>query len=89
MLFKSCEFYPKPLDKSVSQPVKSDIPTLVFQSAMDVQTPLSWAQAILKTLNKGYYVEWSQPRPCGLRQGLPWLLRRHRRRLPGQPGART
>jgi len=59
MLFKSCEFYPKPLDKSIVQPVKSDIPTLVFQSAMDVQTPLSWAQAILKTLNKGYYVEWS------------------------------
>lgn len=58
MLFKSCEFYPKPLDKSIIQPVKSDIPTLVFQSAMDVQTPLSWAQAILKTLNKGYYVEW-------------------------------
>ncbi|MCU0501600.1 MAG: alpha/beta hydrolase [Anaerolineae bacterium] len=59
MLFKSCEFYPKPLDKSVIQPVKSDIPTLVFQSALDVQTPLSWAQPILKTLNKGYYAEWS------------------------------
>ncbi len=58
-LFKSCAFYPKPLDKSIVQPVKSDIPTLVFQSALDVQTPLSWAQAILKTLNKGYYVEWS------------------------------
>ena len=37
----------------------SDIPTLVFQSALDVQTPLSWAQDILKTLKTGYYVEWS------------------------------
>ena len=57
-LFKSCEFYPKPLDESVAAPVMSDIPTLVFQSALDVQTPLSWAQAILATLNTGYYVEW-------------------------------
>ena len=57
-LFKSCEFYPKPLDESVAAPVMSDIPTLLFQSALDVQTPLSWAQAILATLNKGYYVEW-------------------------------
>jgi len=57
-LFKSCEFYPKPLDESVAAPVMSDIPTLLFQSALDVQTPLSWGQAILATLNKGYYVEW-------------------------------
>ena len=58
MLFQSCEFYPKPLDESVAAPVMSDIPTLVFQSALDVQTPLSWAQDILATLNTGYYVEW-------------------------------
>jgi pimeloyl-ACP methyl ester carboxylesterase len=59
MLFDSCKFYPKPLDEAVSKPVMSDIPTLVFQSALDVQTPLSWAQDILKTLKTGYYVEWS------------------------------
>ena len=58
MLFKGCEFYPKPLDESVAAPVMSDIPTLVFQQALDVQTPLSWAQDILATLNTGYYVEW-------------------------------
>lgn len=58
LLFQSCEFYPKPLDESVAAPVMSDIPTLVFQSALDVQTPLSWAQDILATLNTGYYVEW-------------------------------
>ena len=58
MLFKGCEFYPKPLDESVAAPVMSDIPTLVFQQALDVQTPLSWAQDILKTLQTGYYVEW-------------------------------
>lgn len=57
-LFKTCEFFPKPLDKSISQPVKSDIPTLVFQQALDVQTPVSWAQAILKNMTRGYYVEW-------------------------------
>ncbi len=54
----SCEFYPKLLDESVAAPVMNDIPTLVFQSAQDVQTPLSWAQDILATLNTGYYVEW-------------------------------
>jgi pimeloyl-ACP methyl ester carboxylesterase len=59
LLFDSCKFYPKPLDESVSRPVRSDIPTLIFQSALDVQTPLSWAQDILKTLKTGYYVEWS------------------------------
>ena len=58
MLFKGCEFYPKPLDESVAAPVMSDIPTLVFQQALDVQTPLSWAQDILKNLKTGYYVEW-------------------------------
>jgi hypothetical protein len=58
MLFQSCEFYPKPLDEAVSAPVMSDIPTLVFQSALYVQTPLSWAQDILATMNTGYYVEW-------------------------------
>lgn len=58
LLFQSCEFYPKPLDESVAAPVMSDIPTLVFQEALDVQTPLSWAQDILGTLNTGYYVEW-------------------------------
>ena len=58
LLFQSCEFYPKPLDESVAAPVMSDIPTLVFQEALDVQTPLSWAQDILATLNTGYYVEW-------------------------------
>ena len=58
MLFQSCEFYPKPLDASVAASVMSDIPTLVFQQALDVQTPLSWAQDILKTLKTGYYVEW-------------------------------
>jgi hypothetical protein len=36
----------------------SDIPTLVFQEALDVQTPLSWAQDILANLTTGYYVEW-------------------------------
>jgi len=58
LLIQSCEFYPKLLDESVAAPVMSDIPTLVFQSALDVQTPLSWAQDILANLNTGYYVEW-------------------------------
>ena len=58
LIIQSCEFYPKPLDESVAAPVMSDIPTLVFQEALDVQTPLSWAQDILATLNTGYYVEW-------------------------------
>jgi len=58
LLIQSCEFYPKPLDEAVSAPVMSDIPTLVFQEALDVQTPLSWAQDILANLNTGYYVEW-------------------------------
>jgi pimeloyl-ACP methyl ester carboxylesterase len=58
-IFKGCEFYPKPLDESVSEPVMSDIPTLVFQQALDVQTPVSWAQAILANLRTGYYVEWA------------------------------
>jgi hypothetical protein len=58
LIFQSCEFFPKPLDKSVSEPVMSDIPTLVFQQALDIQTPVSWAQDILQNLNTGYYVEW-------------------------------
>lgn len=58
LLFQSCEFYPKPLDESVAAPAMSDIPTLVFQEALDVQTPLSWAQDILANLTTGYYVEW-------------------------------
>jgi hypothetical protein len=36
----------------------SDIPALIFQQALDVQTPLSWAQDILANVSTGYYVEW-------------------------------
>ena len=39
----------------IKQPVKSDIPALIFSGAYDVQTPDFWAKSMKKHLSKSYY----------------------------------
>lgn len=56
--FSSCTAFPPPLDKRFSEPVVSAIPTLIYQEALDVQTPLSWGMAAKAGLSHAYYVEW-------------------------------
>ena len=53
-----CEFYPRPLDESVLEPVISDIPTLIFQEELDTQTPFSWGKLAHENLANSYFVNW-------------------------------
>ena len=57
--FGPCVTYPKPLDASVAQLVTSTIPALVFQQALDIQTPLSWGKVVADGLPNSFFVEWS------------------------------
>jgi hypothetical protein len=54
----SCVAYPTTLDRSVIDPVTSDIPTLLFLSALDNETPIDWGRSVAKDLGKATVVEW-------------------------------
>jgi pimeloyl-ACP methyl ester carboxylesterase len=54
-----CLAFPKPLDESVTELVKSDIPTLLYLSALDVQTPMPWGHLVADELSTAYTVEWN------------------------------
>jgi pimeloyl-ACP methyl ester carboxylesterase len=54
----SCVAYPTTLDRSVIEPVKSDIPTLLFLGALDNETPIDWGRSVAKDLGKATVVEW-------------------------------
>ena len=53
-----CTAYPKPLDKSVTEAVTSDIPTLVYIEALDDETPAQWGRDATQGLSKRTVVEW-------------------------------
>ena len=56
---KTCEFFASPFtEEEMMSPVESDIPTLIFQSALDTQTPLSLGRRALETLANGQLIEW-------------------------------
>jgi len=54
----SCVAYPTTLDRSVMDPVKSDIPTLLFLSALDNETPITWGRSVAEGLGNATVVEW-------------------------------
>jgi len=55
----SCRSYPTTLDRSVTEPVVSDIPTLIYLGQIDTQTPVSWGRAVAKGLSNSLVVEWN------------------------------
>jgi hypothetical protein len=55
----SCLAYPTTLDKSVTEPVVSDILTLVYLGQLDTQTPVSWGREVAKGLSDATVVEWT------------------------------
>lgn len=57
-ILASCVAYPTPLDASVTQPVQSDIPTLVYVNALDNETPAEWGRVVAKGLSRSTTVEW-------------------------------
>jgi hypothetical protein len=54
----SCVAYPTTLDRSVTDPVVSDIPTLLFLSALDNETPIDWGRSVAQELGNATVVEW-------------------------------
>ena len=50
----------KLLDKSVIQPVRSDIPTLLLSGSFDPITPPAHAERVAKTLSRGYTVTFAR-----------------------------
>ena len=55
----ACLSYPTTLDRSVTEPVVSDIPTLIYLGQLDTQTPVSWGRAVAKGLSNSLVVEWN------------------------------
>jgi pimeloyl-ACP methyl ester carboxylesterase len=54
----SCLSYPTPLDRSVTDPVVSDIPALLFMGQLDNETPVTWGRAVAEGLSQSLVVEW-------------------------------
>jgi pimeloyl-ACP methyl ester carboxylesterase len=54
----SCVAYPTTLDRSVTDPVVSDIPTLLFLGHLDNETPIAWGRSVAEGLSKSTVVEW-------------------------------
>ena len=57
-ILAGCVAYPSPLDRSVTQPVSSDIPTLIYAGALDNETPAAWAVIVAKGLSRSTLVTW-------------------------------
>ena len=55
----NCLSYPTTLDRSVTDPVVSDIPTLIYLGQLDTQTPVSWGRGVAKGLSRSRVVEWN------------------------------
>ena len=53
-----CAAYPSNLEESVTDPVVSDIPTLIFTEALDVHTPVTWGPAVADGLRNSYELVW-------------------------------
>lgn len=54
----SCLTYPTTLDRSVIDPVFSDIPALLFMGQLDNETPVTWGRAVAEGLSQSLVVEW-------------------------------
>ncbi|MFN8464467.1 MAG: alpha/beta fold hydrolase [Caldilineaceae bacterium] len=54
----SCLAYPTTLDRSVKDPVVSDIPALLFMGQLDNETPVTWGRSVAKGLSRSTVVEW-------------------------------
>ena len=54
----SCLAYPTTLDRSVTDPVVSDIPALLFLGQLDNETPVTWGRSVAKGLSRSTVVEW-------------------------------
>jgi pimeloyl-ACP methyl ester carboxylesterase len=57
----ACGFFPKTetIDASFLEPVRSDVPALIIQGAMDIQTPLSGARELAGYLTNSQMVEFN------------------------------
>jgi pimeloyl-ACP methyl ester carboxylesterase len=54
----TCLSYPTTLDRSVTDPVVSDIPTLIYVGALDNETPAPWGRTVAEGLSRSTVVEW-------------------------------
>jgi len=59
MFIDACLSYPTTLDRSVTDPVVSDIPTLLFLGQLDIQTPVTWGRSVAEGLSNSRVVEWN------------------------------
>ena len=55
----TCLSYPTALDRSVTEPVVSDIPALLYLGPLDNETPVSWGREVAKGLSRSTVVEWA------------------------------
>ncbi len=57
--FATCEFWPSGRANDVeSEPVVSDIPTLIMAGNYDFQTPVSWNRSAFVNLSSSFYVQF-------------------------------
>jgi pimeloyl-ACP methyl ester carboxylesterase len=54
----TCLSYPTALDESVTDPVVSDIPALLYLGPLDNETPINWGREVAKGLSRSTVVEW-------------------------------
>lgn len=55
----TCLSYPTALDRSVTEPVVSDIPTLLYLGPLDNETPVGWGREVARRLSRSTVVEWA------------------------------
>jgi pimeloyl-ACP methyl ester carboxylesterase len=55
----TCLSYPTALDESVTDPVVSDIPALLYLGPLDNETPITWGREVAKGLSRSTVVEWA------------------------------
>jgi pimeloyl-ACP methyl ester carboxylesterase len=54
----TCLSYPTVLDRSVTEPVESDIPALLFTGSLDTETPVGWGEIVATGLSRSTLVEF-------------------------------
>jgi len=54
----TCLSFPTALDVSVTDPVVSDIPSLLFLGSLDNETPIDWGRSVAEGLSNATVVEW-------------------------------
>lgn len=58
LVWGACLTFPTPLAASVTDPVTSDIPTLIYVESLDIQTPSSWGRSVQEGFVNSFLVEW-------------------------------